>query len=321
MATSATSSPASMSATLSPVSVQFPKTHPKRESLSSQATSTVAGSVDHEKRNSTTSAVQHRATRSDASATLSPSNSSPNSTSGAGGAALSRTHAHSQSLGSGTERGRTHTRLETHLHVRSVSPSRSRSHSCDHMQSASGSHLLSTSSLSVELDTAYHGPVIPPDSDRSAFLPPGMSLSTAQSLASQSYAAARAGKRGYLGRTLVLCFDGTGNQFDLDNSNVVNFFSVLRKGDHTRQLVYYQAGIGTYTIPQVTTPLRTKTSKLLDLMFATSLNHHVLSGYKFLMQECEWLSLIRFCFLCLVLLDLRTLMHRCRWRGGRSWSS
>ncbi|KAG6876661.1 hypothetical protein C0993_001437 [Termitomyces sp. T159_Od127] len=41
-------------------------------------------------------------------------------------------------------------------------------------------------------------------------------------------------------RTVVLCFDGTGDQFDEDNSNVVNFFSMLKKGDSKDQLVYYQ---------------------------------------------------------------------------------
>ena len=41
-------------------------------------------------------------------------------------------------------------------------------------------------------------------------------------------------------RTLVLCFDGTGNEFDADNSNIVQFVSLLKKGDSTQQLVYYQ---------------------------------------------------------------------------------
>ena len=42
------------------------------------------------------------------------------------------------------------------------------------------------------------------------------------------------------GRTLVLCFDGTGDQFDLDNSNVVQFVSLLQKDDKAQQMVYYQ---------------------------------------------------------------------------------
>ena len=67
-------------------------------------------------------------------------------------------------------------------------------------------------------------------------------------------------------RTLVLCFDGTGDQFDADvrshflfpgyasghlahrtplccylqNSNIVQFFSMLKKDDKSQQLVYYQ---------------------------------------------------------------------------------
>jgi hypothetical protein len=42
------------------------------------------------------------------------------------------------------------------------------------------------------------------------------------------------------GRTLVLCFDGTGDQFDADNSNIVQLVSLLKKDDKSRQLVYYQ---------------------------------------------------------------------------------
>lgn len=41
-------------------------------------------------------------------------------------------------------------------------------------------------------------------------------------------------------RTLVLCFDGTGDQFDADNSNIVQLVSLLKKDDRSKQLVYYQ---------------------------------------------------------------------------------
>ncbi len=41
-------------------------------------------------------------------------------------------------------------------------------------------------------------------------------------------------------RTLILCFDGTGDQFDADNSNIVQLVSMLKKDDSTKQLVYYQ---------------------------------------------------------------------------------
>lgn len=41
-------------------------------------------------------------------------------------------------------------------------------------------------------------------------------------------------------RNLVLCFDGTGDQFDDDNSNIVKLFSMLKRDDVKQQLVYYQ---------------------------------------------------------------------------------
>jgi uncharacterized protein (DUF2235 family) len=44
-------------------------------------------------------------------------------------------------------------------------------------------------------------------------------------------------------RTLVLCFDGTGDQFDADNSNIVQLVSLLKKNDRTKQMVYYQVGL------------------------------------------------------------------------------
>ncbi|KAK0457434.1 uncharacterized protein EV420DRAFT_1480512 [Desarmillaria tabescens] len=88
-------------------------------------------------------------------------------------------------------------------------------------------------------------------------------------------------------RTLVLCFDGTGDQFDSDNSNVVNFFSTLKKDDPTEQLVYYQSGIGTYAIPEVASPITAKITKVIDSMIGIHLNAHVMSGYEFLMQNYE----------------------------------
>ncbi|KAF9461946.1 hypothetical protein BDZ94DRAFT_1166859 [Collybia nuda] len=88
-------------------------------------------------------------------------------------------------------------------------------------------------------------------------------------------------------RTLVLCFDGTGDQFDEDNSNVVNFFSTLKKDDSKKQLVYYQSGIGTYTIPQIAKPTMAKFHKAMDAMIGVHLNAHVMSGYEFLMQNYE----------------------------------
>ena len=41
---------------------------------------------------------------------------------------------------------------------------------------------------------------------------------------------------------------------------------MLRKDNPSQQLVYYQAGIGTYTVPAIATPLTAKVEKLIDTM-------------------------------------------------------
>ncbi|TRM70616.1 hypothetical protein BD626DRAFT_478028 [Schizophyllum amplum] len=88
-------------------------------------------------------------------------------------------------------------------------------------------------------------------------------------------------------RCLILCFDGTGNQFDDDNSNVVNFVSLLKKDKPDKQLVYYQAGIGSYDMKHGANPLRAKAAKVIDSMIAVNLDHHVISGYEFLSDNYQ----------------------------------
>ncbi|SJK99185.1 uncharacterized protein ARMOST_02475 [Armillaria ostoyae] len=86
-------------------------------------------------------------------------------------------------------------------------------------------------------------------------------------------------------RTLVLCFDGTGDQFDADNSNIVTLCSLLKKDDRSQQMVYYQSGVGTYEPPKIPGLLTSKMYKTVDLLIAWSLDAHVMDGYQFLMQN------------------------------------
>ncbi|TFK65485.1 hypothetical protein BDN72DRAFT_773295 [Pluteus cervinus] len=89
-------------------------------------------------------------------------------------------------------------------------------------------------------------------------------------------------------RTLVMCFDGTGDQFDNDNSNVVQLVSLLKKSDRHKQRVYYQSGVGTYESPTANNPLTRKASKvcgIIDVMLAWDLDAHVMDGYSFLMEN------------------------------------
>ncbi|CAE6489699.1 unnamed protein product [Rhizoctonia solani] len=87
------------------------------------------------------------------------------------------------------------------------------------------------------------------------------------------------------GRSLILCFDGTGDQYDQDNSNIVRFVQLLKKDDKTKQMVYYQTGIGTGVGPSPGGRIATKISQTLDTMVASGLGDHVRAGYEFLMQN------------------------------------
>ncbi|KAF8597982.1 hypothetical protein BDV93DRAFT_478920 [Ceratobasidium sp. AG-I] len=86
-------------------------------------------------------------------------------------------------------------------------------------------------------------------------------------------------------RTLVLCFDGTNEEFDEDITNIVRFFQLLKKDDRSKQMVYYQAGIGTAVDPRKGKPWFSKVYKVVDAAIATGLGRHVRGGYEFLMQN------------------------------------
>ncbi|KAF8338080.1 uncharacterized protein EI90DRAFT_2538556 [Cantharellus anzutake] len=89
------------------------------------------------------------------------------------------------------------------------------------------------------------------------------------------------------GRTLILCFDGTNDRYDSENSNVVKLFSFLAKGD-PNQLVYYQAGVGTYNLgPQFISSIARWIASTVDLAVAFSLGEHVNGGYKFLQDHYQ----------------------------------
>ncbi|KAJ7701379.1 hypothetical protein B0H17DRAFT_185765 [Mycena rosella] len=86
-------------------------------------------------------------------------------------------------------------------------------------------------------------------------------------------------------RTLVLCFDGTAEQYNGFNTNVVELFGLLKKDDFREQICYYQSGVGTYFNPGMVAPIFQWGAKVLDEAFAIYLNDHVMDGYRFLMEN------------------------------------
>ncbi|KAJ1305588.1 hypothetical protein OPQ81_000585 [Rhizoctonia solani] len=85
-------------------------------------------------------------------------------------------------------------------------------------------------------------------------------------------------------RTLVLSFDGTSNHFSDKNTNVVKFMELLKKDDPSKQMVYYQTGVGTYSPPGLTTSAGLAIASKLDEAVAWYLYQHVIDGYRYLME-------------------------------------
>ncbi|KAL8691095.1 MAG: hypothetical protein Q9218_003605 [Villophora microphyllina] len=93
---------------------------------------------------------------------------------------------------------------------------------------------------------------------------------------------------------LILCFDGTGNQFKADPSDT-NIVKLYQKFDREtpNQFHYYQPGIGTYKAGDhsVNTGLWGKIkrwfSQTIDAGVGTSFDQHVIAGYRFAMRYHE----------------------------------
>ncbi len=86
-----------------------------------------------------------------------------------------------------------------------------------------------------------------------------------------------------MGRNLVLCFDGTNNQYAATNTNVVKLYAMLSRVG-IDQIAYYQPGIGTFAPPGVWGKFKRWFITRLDLAVAWMLEDHVSDGYRFLMR-------------------------------------
>ena len=81
-------------------------------------------------------------------------------------------------------------------------------------------------------------------------------------------------------KNLVIACDGTNNEFGKEDTNVVRLVRSL-DSDATRQLVYYDPGVGTLSEPGRITRVAT----VLGLMFGAGLSWKVTEAYRFLMQR------------------------------------
>jgi uncharacterized protein (DUF2235 family) len=88
-----------------------------------------------------------------------------------------------------------------------------------------------------------------------------------------------------MSKNIVICLDGTGNQFKEDNSNVVKLFRTIVR--NSNQVAYYDAGVGTLADPHFKSPVAKRVSKWLGLGLGIGLLKHVEQAYSYLMENYQ----------------------------------
>lgn len=87
-------------------------------------------------------------------------------------------------------------------------------------------------------------------------------------------------------KNVVLCCDGTANEFAQDRTNVVKLF-FTRMHDSNRQVAYYHPGLGTMEPPGALTRATRTVTRLLGKAFGYGLEADIRDTYVFLMNNFE----------------------------------
>jgi len=83
-------------------------------------------------------------------------------------------------------------------------------------------------------------------------------------------------------KNIVICCDGTGNQFGDANSNVVKFYTALEISSD--QIGYYHPGVGTMGDPNQQHRVAREWSRIKGLAFGAGFKTNVLDAYRYLME-------------------------------------
>lgn len=87
-------------------------------------------------------------------------------------------------------------------------------------------------------------------------------------------------------KNVVLCCDGTANEFAQDQTNVVKLFYALEQ-DSAHQVAYYHPGVGTMEPPGALTGFMRRWTKLLGKAIGYGLESDIRDAYVFLMNHYD----------------------------------
>jgi uncharacterized protein (DUF2235 family) len=86
-------------------------------------------------------------------------------------------------------------------------------------------------------------------------------------------------------KKIVICCDGTGNQFGKQNSNVVKLYKMLVC--NAEQIAYYHPGVGTVGARNALTQFARWWTQVIGLAFGYGISDNVADAYQFLMRTFQ----------------------------------
>ncbi len=86
---------------------------------------------------------------------------------------------------------------------------------------------------------------------------------------------------------IVLCCDGTSNEFAQHNTNVVKLYQMPVRDCPGTQVRYYYPGLGTFASKAALLPITKRVTRILGLVIGFGLMTNVEEGYTFLMNTWQ----------------------------------
>jgi uncharacterized protein (DUF2235 family) len=87
-----------------------------------------------------------------------------------------------------------------------------------------------------------------------------------------------------MGKNVIVCCDGTANEFAKNNTNVVKLYSALID-DAARQVIFYHPGIGTWEAPGALTDWGKRLTIIAGKAFGYGLESDIAAAYTFVMHN------------------------------------
>ncbi|MCU1322588.1 MAG: hypothetical protein JWM43_2237 [Acidobacteriaceae bacterium] len=89
-----------------------------------------------------------------------------------------------------------------------------------------------------------------------------------------------------MAKNIVICCDGTANQFSKDRTNVVKLFYMLEQ-ETSQQIAYYHPGVGTMEPVGALTTVARKLTRVLGLAFGYGIASDIQNAYTYLMNHYQ----------------------------------